>query len=70
MSGYRTLCKDLQERQLRCSSSLPTYSLDQRLPYTVEGFAKTTTKKKFFVFYIFFVLAVTVHCGKICKDDS
>jgi hypothetical protein len=39
MNGYCTLWKDFQRRQQKFSSSLPTYSLDERLPYAVEGFA-------------------------------
>jgi hypothetical protein len=54
MSGYRTLWKDLQRRQLRFSSSLSTYSLDDREQYTVKRFAKTTAMVFFFVIHIFF----------------
>jgi hypothetical protein len=65
MSGYRTMCKDLQRRQLEFPYSLPTYSLDQRLPYTVERFAKKNDSYGFlFLIYIFFEEAVNVHCAK------
>ncbi len=67
VSGYRTLWKDLQRRQLLFSSSLSTYSLNERLLYTVEGFSKTTAKVFFFVTYIFFGWAVTLRCGRICR---
>jgi hypothetical protein len=48
ISGYRILWKNLQRQQLRFTSSLSTYFLDERLPYTVEGFAKTTAEVFFF----------------------
>ncbi len=70
MNGYCTLWKDLQRRQIKFSSSLSAYFFVERLPYNVEGFTKTTANIFFIVIYIFFGLAVTVHCEKICKDDS